>query len=161
MHSVSITQQIIAIFLFMSPGSFFMVRMLCLNVCSRRSAWPLVVAWYGADRRWVVPLLFMKCAKVLLTNVVPLSLTSCLQRIFRAKKTLWHCLIVFSDLIDFIIKTSCHLKCPSIMMKNILLIKVLENQHARIPMVKSAIPMDSKTLLQAHFAAFDNTALFY
>ena len=103
----------------MSPGSSFIARILFLNVCTKRSAWPFVAAWYAADLRWVIPLLFMKLAKVLFTNCGPLSETIWLQRPLRAKTHLIT-LMVFSVVVDFIIKTSGHFECASIMTKNIL-----------------------------------------
>ena len=77
-----------------------------------------------------------------------------MQRPLRAKTDVVT-LIVFSVVVDFIMKTSGHFECASIMTK-ILFMNGPKNLYARVLMAKSAFPMDAIMLLQVHFVAFDN-----
>ena len=101
----------------------------------------------------VITLLFTMCAKGILTNCDPLSLTSCLQKPLCAKTDLMT-LMVFSDVIDFIIKTSGHLEFASIMTKNILFINGPRKSTCTHSHGEVGHSHGCKTLPPVHFSCF-------
>ena len=91
----------------------------CLNVWTKRSAWPLDRGWYGATSVCLIPFAFINLQNSSEVNCEPLSLTSCCGMPYRANISRRFA-IVASIVMLGIISTSNHSEWLSTTIRNIL-----------------------------------------